>query len=436
MKIVIAGGGLSGWMSTYQLSKTYPDHDFVIIDSSKIPSIGVGEGTTGLFSDKFLRGEDFSVKEFFKKTKATPKLGIEFNNWSTKKSFFSPIDGSFTKNCIIDASVYFDYTQNKTVGESSLCGYLRKHGRIPFPRGFQEEHGVEKDFVWDDTAVHLDNQLTINFFKEYSIKKNNVKCIDASILEVKRNNKGVQSLLCDNGEEIYGDLFLDCSGFKRILSKNIKWIDFSYNLPVNSVITFQLDHDHDHDNQVDLVTKANAMDDGWSWVIPTQERYGAGYVYCDYFTNEEKATEEILRKYPKAKLGKSFTFKSGKQKTCWNDNVISIGLSYQFLEPLQATSIHFTLIQLELLSQYCIKPTVQFTLDDRSRKKYNDHIDRIIDNYRDFINIHYSSDRKDTKFWRFINKKLHLTKFSKDIIKTVKHRGLFYWDFTNEYGTT
>lgn len=433
MKIVIAGGGLSGWLSAFVLSKSYPDHEFIVIDSSKIPTIGVGEGTTGLFSNKFLRGEDFQVKEFFKKTKATPKVGIEFNGWSTKKSFLSPIDGSFTKNCILDTAVYYDYTQNQTVGESSLCGYLRKHKKIPFTRGFEEENGVEKDFSWADTAVHLDNNLTIDFFKEYSLKRRNVSCIDSEILDIKRNKIGITSLICKNDIEVSGDLFLDCTGFKRVLSKKTKWVDFSFNLPVNSVITFQLDHDN---HGVDLVTKANAMNDGWSWVIPTQERYGAGYVYCDYFTDQEKATEELLRKYPNAKLGNHFKFKSGKQKTSWNDNVISLGLSYQFLEPLQATSIHLLLVQLDLLSQYCIKPSISFSLDERSRKKYNEHIDRIIDNYRDFVNVHYSGDRSDTKFWKFISKKIHLTKFSKDILKLVKQRGLFYWDFSNEFGTT
>jgi len=433
MKIVIVGGGLSGWLSAFSLSKKYSHHKFVVIDSSKIPTIGVGEGTTGLFCDKFLRGEDFTVKEFFKETKATPKLGIQFNDWSTKKSFLSPIDGSFTKNCHIDGSVYFDYSQNNTVGKSSLCGVLRSHDRIPFYRGFEEKYGVEEDFSWEDTAVHLDNEKTINFFKSKTLERKNVSCIDSSVVKINRTEKLVLSIECENSLTVDGDLFLDCTGFKRILSKDIKWIDFSSNLPVNSVVTFQMEHDN---TNLDLVTQANAMNDGWSWVIPTQERYGAGYVYCDYFTNEDKVTDEILKKYPSAKLGRHFKFKSGKQKTCWNDNVISIGLSYQFLEPLQATSIHLTLIQLELLDKYCIKPTISYTLDSNSRKKFNEHMDRVIENYKDFVNIHYSGDRTDTKFWKYISKQFHLTKFSKHILKLLKTRGLFYWDFTNEYGTT
>ena len=455
MKIVIAGGGLTGWMSAFVLSKRYPDKQFVVIDSSKNPTIGVGEGTTGYFAKKFLRGEDFTVREFFEKTKATPKLGIEFNDWDKKgDSFLSPIDGSITRDSNIDCSVYFDYTQPGQLGKSSFLGSLRNKNRLPFVRGSQDvTNGIEKDFVWDDLAVHLDNESTIKFFKEKTISRENVECIDDSIVSVVKSKKGVEKVVCEN-ISIHGDLFLDCTGFKRLLSKNVKWISYNKYLPTNSVITFQTTENHDglettiHRSidgkesikgslsQVDMVTKANAMNDGWSWLIPTQERYGGGYVYCDYFTNEDKATEELLKKYPGAEIGKSFKFDSGKQKTCWNDNVISMGLAYQFLEPLQATSIHFTLVQLDLIERYCIKTTKEFSLDSNSRIKYNEHVDRVIENFKDMVNMHYSGKRNDTKFWKYISKQYHLTDFTKHIIKTLRTRGLFYWDFTNEYGTT
>lgn len=434
MNIVIAGGGITGWLSAFLLSKRYPHHKISIIDSSKISTIGVGEGTTGYFSSKLLKGEDFTVREFFEETKSTPKLGIEFNGWSSEdSSFFSPIDGSFTKLCNIDTTPYYEYWQRGTVGESSACGNLRRFDRIPFHRGFNDLSGVNCDFSWQDTAVHFDNESTIKFFKKKTLERRNVECIDTSILGVEKNKQGVKCILCEDDLKIYGDLFLDCTGFRRVLSKNVKWISYSKNLPTNSVITFEREHGEE---KLDCVTKADAMNDGWVWTIPTQERYGCGYVYSDYFTNENKATEEVLSKYPDAKIGKSFKFDTGKQEKSWKDNVITLGLSYQFLEPLQATSIHCTLVQLDLLDRYCIKPTIGFTLDDNSREMYNSHIDRVIDNFRDFVNLHYTGKRSDTKFWKYISKGNHYSKFTKKILKLFKTRGIFYWDFSNEFGTT
>ena len=54
MKIVIVGGGTAGWLTAFLLSKKQPYQDISIIDSSKIPYIGVGEGVTGTLSDLFL----------------------------------------------------------------------------------------------------------------------------------------------------------------------------------------------------------------------------------------------------------------------------------------------------------------------------------------------------------------------------------------------
>lgn len=432
MKIVIAGGGLSGWISAYLMSKKYPDHEFLVIDSSKNSTIGVGEGTTGYFVQKLLvNNTDFTPKEFFNETKATPKLGIIFNDWSNLgEAFYSPIDGSFTKDHHIDTSVYYDYANNRnsSFGESSVSGCCRAKGVIPFYRGFDDDTKID----WYDIAVHLDNELTIKFLKKHSLKKKNVTCIDTSILSVKENKDGVEYLICED-QNIDGDLFLDCTGFKRLLSKKHGWNSYQKYLPTNSVITFQMSHDN---KDIDCVTQANAMNHGWSWVIPTQERYGAGYVYCDYFTSEDEATKEILKKYPDVSLGKSFKFDAGKQKKCWHNNVISLGLSYQFLEPLQATSIHFTLVQLDLIDRYCIKPTKVFTLDNRSREIFNGHVDRVIENFKDFVNLHYSGKRTDTKFWKLLSKQHHLSNFTKEIIRSFRTRGLFYWDFTNEYGTT
>ena len=56
---------------------------------------------------------DINFAEFLRKTKATPKIGIEFNNWSGQgSSFFNPIDGTPTTNEDFDSFLYYTYTQN------------------------------------------------------------------------------------------------------------------------------------------------------------------------------------------------------------------------------------------------------------------------------------------------------------------------------------
>ena len=106
MKIVICGGGTSGWLSALFLTYLSPNNEYILIESSSIGTIGVGEGNTGLLRD-VIKGtiHDFGLKEhdFFLNTDAVPKLGIQFNNWGSK-SYISPIDGSPTAEFEIDYS--------------------------------------------------------------------------------------------------------------------------------------------------------------------------------------------------------------------------------------------------------------------------------------------------------------------------------------------
>ena len=415
MKIVIVGGGITGWLSTLIFSHRQPNHKYVIVESPEIDTIGVGEGTTGLFTDVIDEMPDINFAEFLRKTKATPKIGIEFNNWSGQgSSFFNPIDGTPTTNEDFDSFLYFTYTQNSSLDTSSLHGLLKRSNKSPYTI----ESGRLKDY---NTALHLDNKLTVQYLKSKSLNRKNIKHVSDTVFDIERDETGtVKKIICDN-HIIEGDIFIDCTGYKRIFSKDSDWISFKDNLPMNSVTTFV----RKHSGNVDCVTKATALSSGWCWEIPTQERIGCGYVHCDRFINQEDVEKEIKLNYPDAKIKKSFKFDSGKLKKSWNHNVISLGLAYHFLEPLQATNIHLTIVQLNVLCEKYFRNSPDKTLNMHMISSYNRHIDSLIENFRNFINIHYSGKRCDTDFWKEISTGEHLTDFSKEILGIFKIRGLY-----------
>ena len=373
MKFVIVGGGISGWLSALIFSYRKPNHEYVIIESSEVNTIGVGEGTTGLFVETIEELPDINVAEFLRETKATPKIGIEFNNWSGKGStFFNPIDGTPTTNEDFDSFLYFTYTQNPSLDTSSLHGLLKKKNKSPYTERLEDYN----------SALHLDNKLTIQYLKSKSLKRKNIKYISDTVSKIKRDETGkVLKIICSN-HIIDGDIFIDCTGYSRIFSEKSDWVSFKDNLPMNSVTTFTRKHN------VSMVTKADKLNLGWCWQIPTQERIGCGYVSCDEWGNN--VMDEIKSNYPDAKILKSFKFDSGKLRKSWNYNVISLGLAYHFLEPLQATNIHLTLVQIDILCQRCIRQTKNRTLNPNVISIYNKHIDNLIEDFKNFINIHYS----------------------------------------------
>ena len=406
MKFVIVGGGISGWLSALIFSHRKPNHEYVIIESSEVNTIGVGEGTTGLFVETIEELPDINVAEFLRETKATPKIGIEFNNWSGKGStFFNPIDGTPTTNEDFDSFLYFTYTQNQSLDTSSLHGLLKRKNKSPYT-------GRLEDY---NSALHLDNKLTIQYLKNKSLKRKNIKYISDTVSKIQRDETGkVAKIICSN-HIIEGDIFIDCTGYSRIFSEKSDWVSFKDNLPMNSVTTFTRKH------SVSMVTKADKLNLGWCWQIPTQERIGCGYVSCDEWGNN--VVDEIKSNYSDAEIVKSFKFDSGKLKKSWNQNVISLGLAYHFLEPLQATNIHLTLVQLDILCQRCIRETKDRTLNSNIISIYNNHIDNLIEDFKNFINIHYSRDSRVT-----------LTDYNKKIISLLKVRGLFYEDLPQMYG--
>ena len=410
MKIVIVGGGISGWISALIFSHRQQNHNYVIVESPDIPTIGVGEGTTGLFSDVIEELPDVNFAEFLRKTKATPKIGIEFNNWSGQgSSFFNPIDGTLTTDEDFDSFLYFTYTQNPSLDTSSLHGLLKRSNKSPYTI----ESGRLKDY---NTALHLDNNLTVEYLKSKSLRRKNIKHVLDTVFDIERDETGkVKKIICGN-HIIEGDIFIDCTGYKRIFSSKSDWVSFKDNLPMNSVTTFTRKH------QESVVTKADKLKLGWCWQIPTQERLGCGYVSCDEWAGD--VLDEIKLNYSDAEIVKSFKFESGKLKKSWNHNVISLGLAYHFLEPLQATNIHLTLVQIEMLCQKCIRDTKDRTFNPNVISYYNKHIDNLIEDYKNFINIHYSCDSR-----------VKMTDYNNEIIDLLKVRGLFHEDILQEYGS-
>ncbi|AOO11686.1 tryptophan halogenase [Cyanophage S-RIM44] len=408
MKIVVVGGGTSGWIVTNYLSGT---HHCINISTKEIPTIGVGEGTTGKFPD--MLGVDKT--ELMIELDALPKLGIKFNGWSkTSDHFWSPIDGSATANYYIDYSTFSQYFTGALPTSCSKYSVLMEDGLT--------NYSYEKDFLvgnWDHHALHIDAYKTAEYFKKISLDSGAVH-VEAQVVKVNREKNAITSLELDNGSIITGDVFIDCSGFSRVLNSHLDWIDYSEYLPVNSAVVYSAP-----ETEKKPYTVAQAMKYGWTWEIPTRNKTGRGYVYCDKYASED----DILDELGDVEKIKSIKFTSGRINQFKDSNCVSIGLSSGFLEPLQATSIHCALIQLELF--FYSFPTKQSLLCEDSTSRYNNLIAILYDDMRDFVSLHYSGGKTDSDFWKDIT----CTDRVHEILNICKARLTRSFDFPHVPGT-
>jgi tryptophan halogenase len=431
MKIVIVGGGTAGWLSALYLANKTIDsslHDITVIDSSKLGIIGAGEGSTGSFVDtlknrlKNLKG--LNLKDFHRKTNSTIKMGIHCKNWHGEgESFYEPLGPQRT---FLD-SLDLDYLLALKYGEavdSSNCMHMWKQNKVPFV--YKGDGEAKASY-----SYHFDAHKVGQYFKEVALQ-NNVKHIDSEIHNLLIEDGELKSIeLKETGDVITADMWIDCSGFRKVLIEPMGggWVDYSKWLPVNKAMTYF--HQYKSDEVIAPETLALAMPNGWMWQIPTQERYGCGYVYSDRFTSDEQAHKELQevtgRIIDKFRI---IPFNPGRCERTWVGNVLAVGLSSHFLEPLEATSIHITSNSLDAFCSNCLHYSKEKTLTDYNRNLFNINFCETIDDYRSLIQMHYITRREDTPFWKYIKNDLEITQRNKEVLQLCKNKVPSFKDFS------
>jgi tryptophan halogenase len=345
---------------------------------------------------------------FIRETGATIKFGIRHKEWLRKgHSYDGPIDDPnlLTLNPALSpreqesALDIYAVANGRRVGELHLFQEMIDRGKSPF--------GVDTDGVGlvqagpSEHAMHFDQARVGRFL--HSISKG-LHHIDAEVASLRRNAETgeIEAIVTGDGQEVSGDLYIDCTGFRRRLINEIggKWVSYAPNLPVNRALPFWLEHKPGA--EIPGYTLAWAQEAGWMWGIPTQDRFGCGYVYCDQFKTPDQAQEEIERQLGhKIEPRGDIRFVSGRQERVWIGNCIAIGLSSSFLEPLEATSIHGTVVQVMLLRNILFRPgLVDF---EKARDSYNEITARQLGDYRTFINFHYRGQRTEP-FWDYVRR--------------------------------
>ena len=398
--IVIVGGGTAGWMTAAALSTLAPKHHRIrLVESDLISTIGVGEATIPVirgYND--LLGID--ENEFMRETQATFKLGIEFRNWGKVGDNYIHGFGTVGRDQLL-AKFYQYWLKQYLAGAAddvehySINTVMTRMGK--FMRATRE-HG-DSPFADIAHAFHFDAGLYARFLRRRAEAAGVVRTEGKIVNVEQRAEDGyVQAVVMESGERIAGDLFIDCSGMHGLLIENTLktgYEDWSHWLPCDRAIAVPCESA----GPLQPVTRSTAHSAGWQWRIPLQHRIGNGHVFCSKFMDAEEAERILLANLDGRQLAdpKHIKFTTGKRKQGWNKNVVAIGLSGGFMEPLESTSIH--MIQTSITRLLMLFPTGGF--DQADVDFYNYQYNREYEAIRDFLILHYKLNQRSEPFWTY-----------------------------------
>lgn len=392
MKICIVGGGSSGWMTATTITQLLDYEELILIESSNIPISGVGESTIQQIVD-WMNLIGINEEEMLRNTEGSLKHSIKFTNFLEKNS------GSF----------HYPFGNQPSFGSDTWWTYHMRDGNS-LPNNYAENINptalVAERGKFDGGSAYAFHFDAVKF-GQY-LKKDycdDVNCITADVIGCEKNEDGIKSLKLDNGDVVEADLFIDCTGFKSLLLGEYleePFIPYNHLIPNDSAWATQVSY-NDKEKELVAYTECTAIDNGWVWNIPLWERIGTGYVYSSKHVSDEDAKQEFIEHLQSKGFDtsecefKKISMRIGRHERTFVKNVVAIGLSAGFIEPLESNGL-FTTHQ-NLIDLYKTlrrgKPS-QFMKD-----LYNTSTSLSFDEFADFVAVHYAfTQREDTQYWR------------------------------------
>jgi len=401
-QVAIVGAGTAGWLAANHLGSELQSEDIqiTVIESDKVPTIGVGEGTVPYIM-KGLERFGISEAELLVSCDATFKQGIKFVNWMKPKQevehyYYHPFDAPYPGGFDVSRH-WLNNEPTRPFDDVGIQARICELGLAPKRKSSGEYQG---ELAY---AYHFDAAKFAKLLADNAKTKFHVNHIIETISGVKKDSNGdITHLLTESNAELAFDFYIDCSGFSSVLidkELNVPFIKKDKELLTDTVLVQQVPVTEDE--ELNPYTTATAHKAGWIWDIPLTTRRGTGFVYSSKHMSEAEAKANYAQYLGISDEGfspRKVPMEIGYRESFWQNNCVALGLAQGFLEPLEATSILLSDFSAELLAKNFPRDTADI---ECANTYYNKVVTYAWERTVDFIKLHYClSDRDDSAFWQ------------------------------------
>lgn len=416
-KIVIVGGGTAGWFAAAWLSKYYgKDNSITVVESPTVPKIGVGESVTP-HVEGFFQELGLNRHHWMKHTGAIYKFANKFVNWKTGNGESEYFGFNFS---VPASNFYRDITPATTVEEWAdnpnsernidyafdLCnrGIFSRFDQCFHPHFHYMEKNVapfnNNEMLLNGPfsfAQHINAEIAGTYIKDYIAIPAGVQHIMDTVVDISHKGSIIENITLTSGDVITGDLFIDCTGFSKVLVKKLGWEEVNYeNNPIDAAWVCQTEYDNPEQQMVNY-TQSIAEPHGWRFAIGVYNRMGNGYCFSRKHISEDNALVHFIKQIgPQRRAPRLIKWTPSRLKTFGQGNVAAVGLSCGFVEPMEANSLGIIINSIRRLGDVLEHTNLDFNWDS-----YNKKMSIFFDNIANFILVHYTlSSRQDTEFWQ------------------------------------
>ena len=407
--VVIVGGGSAGWLlaglvASEHIGSDHKDVSVTLIESPDVKTVGVGEGTWPTMRST-LQKIGISETEFLMRCSASFKQGTKFVGWSNGDAadyYYHPFSAPAGYTDINLVPFWQQHRERVSFANAVTAqGYVCDDNLAP-----KQQETPEYAYVLN-YGYHLDAGRFAQLLQEHCTTKLGVRHIVDHVTGINGNpDSDIRSLSTQNGGDIEGDLFVDCTGFSALLlgkHYQIPYLDKRQILFNDSALAVQVPYASDSD-PIASQTISTAQPAGWIWDIGLTSRRGVGYTYSSRHSTDEEARETLAR-YIEATSSvatdslepRKIRFQPGHREKFWHRNCVAVGMAAGFLEPLEASALVLVELAGKMISEEL--PANRDVMDIVARR-YNETFRYRWDRIIDFLKLHYVLSRRvDSDYW-------------------------------------